>query len=77
MKLLGPPECCHKNTSCAQLAFTWFTFRDFSMGRKLKYFLEISRNCEVRQNFFAKICFMNTWLSYDSQFVFVAWVKNW
>jgi len=34
------------------------------MDRKLKYLL-------------TKLCFTNTWLSYDSQFVIVAWVESW
>ena len=38
MKLLIPTEVFHKNMSHEQLLFTWCTFRDSSMGTKLKYF---------------------------------------
>ena len=37
-KLCSPPEFLHKNTSHEQLLFTWSTFRDSSMGTKLKNF---------------------------------------
>jgi len=37
MKLCSPPEIFHKNTSHEQLLFMWSTFRDSSMGTKLKY----------------------------------------
>jgi len=32
------PEFFHKNMSLEQFLFTWSTFRDSSMGTKLKYF---------------------------------------
>jgi len=38
MKLCSPPEVFHKNMSHEQLLFMWSTFRDSSMGTKLKYF---------------------------------------
>jgi len=38
-------------------------------GQNVEIFLKNSWNCEVRQNLFTKICFTNTWLSYDSQCV--------
>ena len=38
MKLWSPPEFFHKNMSHEQLPFMWSTFRDSSMGTKLKYF---------------------------------------
>ena len=38
MKLLIPTEFFHKNMTHEQLLFTWLTFRDSSMGTKLKYF---------------------------------------
>ena len=38
MKLLIPTDFFHKNMSHEQLLFTWCTFRDSSIGTKLKYF---------------------------------------
>jgi len=38
MKIGSPPEFIHKIMSHEQLAFTWSTFGDSSMGTKLKYF---------------------------------------
>jgi len=38
MKLWSPLEFFHKNMSHEQLLLTWSTFRDSSMGTKLKYF---------------------------------------
>jgi len=38
MKVWSPPEFFHKNMSHEQLLLTWSTFRDSSMGTKLKYF---------------------------------------
>ena len=38
MKVCSSPEFFYKNMSHEQLVFTWFTFRDSSMGTKLKHF---------------------------------------
>jgi len=38
MKVCSPSEFFHKNMYREQLLFTWFTFRDSSMGTKLKCF---------------------------------------
>jgi len=38
MKVCGPPEFFFKNMSHKQLPFMQSTFRDSSMGTKLKYF---------------------------------------
>jgi len=40
MKVWSPPEFIHKNMFHEQLPFMWSTFRDSSMGTKLKYFLK-------------------------------------
>ena len=37
-KLCSPPDFFHKSMSHEQLLLTWSTFRDSSMGTKLKYF---------------------------------------
>ena len=37
-RVWSPPEFFHKNISHEQLLFMWSTFRDSSMGKKLKYF---------------------------------------
>jgi len=37
MKVCSPPEIFHRNMSHEQLLFTWSTFRDSSMGTKLKH----------------------------------------
>jgi len=38
MKVCSPPEFSQKNMSHEQVLLTWSTFRDSSMGTKLKYF---------------------------------------
>ena len=38
MKVCIPPEILHKNMSHEWLPLSWSTFRDSSMGTKLKYF---------------------------------------
>jgi len=38
MKVCSPPEFFHKKMSHEQLLFTGSTFRDSTMGTKLKYF---------------------------------------
>jgi len=51
MKVSSPPEFFHKNVSHEQLRFTWFTFRDSSMGTKLKYFWKTHETVKSARKF--------------------------
>ena len=60
MKLWSPPDFFHKNMSQEQLVFTWSTFRDSSMGTKLKYFQKPHTLLWVCQNLY-KIAKIAPW----------------
>jgi len=63
MKVCSPPQFFHKNMSHEQLLFTWSTFRDSSMGTKLKYFWKAHETLKsivlstATGNTFSIICF--------------------
>jgi len=56
MKVWSRPEFFNKNMSHEQLLFMWSTFRDSSMGTKLKYFWMWKQKCQE-----AKICRRRVW----------------
>ena len=59
-----------------QSLFMWATFRDSSMGTKLKYFLKLMKlQCPLV--YFHKICLTNNYFLRDPHYVILAWVQSW
>ena len=58
MKLWCLPKFFQKNMSHEQSLSMWSTFRDSSMGTKLKWFWN-TWNFDVHHNFFTEICLTN------------------
>ena len=54
MKVCSPPEFFHRNMSHEQLLFTWSTFRDSSMGTKLKHLWKTHERVKSAWNFSQK-----------------------
>jgi len=75
MKRWSLPEFFQKNMSHEQLLFIWSTFRDSSMGTKLKYlkFIKLWSPLE----FFHKKMFHEHLPFMRSNYVILAWVQSW
>ena len=76
MKVSTPLEFFQKNMSHEQLLLTWSTFRDSSMGTKLKYFWKTHETVMSARIFSQKHVSQTipfTW----STFVILEWVQNW
>jgi len=77
MKVCSPPEFFNKNMSHEQSLFMWSTFRDSSMGTKLKYFWRTHETVQSAWIFSPKKCLTNNYLSCDPHYVILAWVQSW
>jgi len=60
-----------------QLPFMRSTFRDSSMGTKLKYFWKSHETVLSTWNFSQKTSLTNNYISRDPHFVILAWVQSW
>ena len=76
MKVCSTPESLHKNMSHEQLLFTWSTFRDSSMGAKLKYFWKTHETVQSARIYSQKHV-SRTITFHVVHFVILAWVQSW
>jgi len=60
-----------------QLLFTWSTFRDSSMGAKLKYFWKPRQTMKYVKIFSQKHASRTIYISRDPYCVILAWVQSW